>query len=118
MNRFYLWYSGFSDIPELMALDPAEAMKIVTAAEQAERDATFWDQTSTRNMVRFFYGVLIAAVLIAAVVMTGLGPIVRALMAIAVLFVRPYMHRKNMSRLRPRIYEALRTAPATPRTGG
>ena len=94
-----------------MALGPAEAMKIVTAAEQAERDETFWDRMSTRNAIGFFYGVLIVGVLIAAVVMTGLAPIVRALMVVAVLFTRPYLHRKHMNRLRPRIHEALRAGP-------
>jgi hypothetical protein len=113
MNRFYLWYSGFSDIPELMALEPAEAMKIVNAAQQVEYDATFWDQMSTRNVIRSFYVILALILLITAITATGLAPIARVLLGISALFIRPYAHRRNMNRLRPRIYEALKARQAS-----
>ena len=112
MNRFYLWYSGYNDIPELMALDPAEAMKVVNAAEQTDRDATFWDQMSTRSVLRALYVMIAMGLLITAVVWVGLGPLFRALLAIAALFLKPYFHRKHMDRLRPRIDQALKARQA------
>jgi hypothetical protein len=113
MNSFYLWYSGLDDIDELKALDPAEAIKIVNAAEPADKDATFWDQTSPRALLRALYVIVALGLFVTAVVAVGLGALFRALLIIAALFLKPYAHRKHMDRLRPRIYEALKARQGT-----
>ena len=114
-HRLCLWHEGANDIPELMALEPAEAMKVIAAARQAEINATFWDTTSARNIVMSFGVVLLVIVMIAAGVLTGHRDIVDLAGFVAGVFGLGYVvfgRGREIRKLRPRVYEALKARAA------
>ncbi|MBI3198473.1 MAG: hypothetical protein HYZ40_13390 [Rhodospirillales bacterium] len=109
-------------MPELRALKPKEAFEVVCAAKQIEREATFWDQMSARNVVWTFGLLTLLYVIVGVAVFSRYKDLFIASYILILPFIVVgglFFRRRDQSRkLRPRIHEVLKARQASSTRGG
>jgi hypothetical protein len=114
--RFILWDDGVSDIPELMALEPKDAMQVVIDAKQAQMAADFGKPMRWKDLSEIAYVLAVFVLMIAASVSLGY-PILVVLAGGSLLgFLIARGRREYAIGLRPYIHTALKARQTRPRT--
>ncbi len=114
--RFILWDDGVSDIPELMALEPKDAMQVVIDAKQAKLATDFGKPMRWKSMAEIGY--VLAAFVLTIAAAVSLGHRVLAVLVGGSLlgFLIARGRREYAISLRPYIHAALKARQTSPRT--
>ena len=120
--RFVLWDDGVSGIPELMALEPKDAMQVIIDATQAQMAADFGKPMQLKSLLEIGYVLVIFVVTIAAAVSLG-HPVLAVLVGGSLLGLSIARGRREYAGdLLPYIHTVLKArqtgAPATRRRPG
>ena len=119
MKSFYLfilWDDGVSDIPELMALEPKEAMQVVIDAKQAQMAADVGRPMRWKGLLEIAYVLAIFVSTIAAAVLLGYAAVLVILVGGSLLgFLIAHGRREYAISLRPYIRAALKARQTRPR---
>ena len=113
--RFILWDDGVSDIPELMALEPKDAMQVVIDAKQAQMAADFGKPMRRKGLLEIAYVLAIFVLTIAAAVLLGHAAVLVILVGGSLLgFLIAHGRREYEISLRPYIHAALKARQTRP----